>query len=146
MDETTQQNQTALRRPVVQYLTQQQEEKKERIKLWMGACMIIVAASIDLFEGLLNLVGIGEIFSTLISVCADTIFMIWFWMLGISLMKNPRALISMAAQAIIGLIPFLNTLPELTLGVIGVVVFTRMVDKSNTLGKLANMAQGKIKS
>jgi hypothetical protein len=66
-------------------------------------------------------------------------------MLGVSFTKDPRAFMSMAAQAIIGLIPILNTLPELTLGIIGVVVFTKMVDKSAIIGKAASAAQGKIK-
>ena len=142
MDETYPQNQTRepLRRPI-RAIPQQQEGKKERIKIWMGAALIITAASIDGFQALLNVLLVGEVLSTIISVCADTLFVTWFWILGVSLTKNPRAFMSMAAQAIIGLIPVLNTLPELTLGVIGVVVFTRMVDKSAVLGKVAGVVR-----
>ena len=131
---------TPIIRPVRQF-QQQPEEKKERIKLWMGAALIIVAFSIDAFQALLNVLLIGEFVSSIISVCADTLFVIWFWMLGVSFAKNPKAFFSMSGQAVIGLIPVINTLPELTLGVIGVVVFTRITDKSNMLGKVAGVAR-----
>jgi hypothetical protein len=145
MDET-QQNQnyrSVLRRPVRQVVTE--EEIKERISKVMGGMLIITALSIDAFQALLNILIIGEVFSTVISVCADTLFVVWFWMLGVSFTKSPKAFFSMAGQAVVGLIPVLNTLPELTLGIIGVVVFTRIVDKSNSLGKLSGLAQTKIK-
>jgi hypothetical protein len=144
MNETYAQNQTALRRPVGA-IQQESEERKQRISTWMGATLIITALSIDAFQALLNILLIGEFVSPTISVCADVLFVTWFWMLGVSFTKDPRAFMSMAAQAIIGLIPILNTLPELTLGIIGVVVFTKMVDKSAIIGKAASAAQGKIK-
>ena len=149
MEENSNQNQTnykpALRRPV-RAIPQQQEEKKGRIKIWMGAAMIIVALSIDIFNAILNIAAIGEVLSSIISPIATFAFVIWFWMLGVSFMKNPKKLAAMGGQAIVGLIPIINTLPELTLGVLITIILTRSEDKGGLLGKAADMAQGKIKS
>lgn len=145
MNENTGQNQTALRRPV-KNVQQESGEKRERIKVWMAAALILTAVSIDLFEALLNILVIGEFLSPIISICADLIFWMWFKMLGVNFTKDPKNLIAMGSQAIIGLMPGINTLPELTLGVTSIVIFTRIVDKSNMLSKVVNTAQGKIKS
>jgi len=144
MPETTTQNKTALRRPV-QQIPQSSGEKKERIKLWMGAALILTALSIDLFEALLDILVIGEFFSPIISVCADVIFWTWFKMLGVGFTKNPKNLMAMVTQALVGLIPGADILPELTAGVTAIVVMTIIEDKSNMLGKVAGMAQGKVK-
>jgi hypothetical protein len=122
------------------------EEKKDRIKTWMAACMIIVAACIDIFEAILDVLLIGEVLSPIISVCADFIFWIWFKMLGVSFTKNPKNFMAMGIQALVGLTPGLDILPELTLGVLTIVIVTRGEDKGGLLGKAVEMAQGKIKS
>ena len=80
MANTPPQNQTALRRPVRQ-VAQQQEEKKERIKLWMGGALIIFALCVDLTELVitwLGFVAVGGILSSIVSVVAGFIFWIWF--------------------------------------------------------------------
>lgn len=140
MDENSpQQNQRpALRRPV-RTIPQQQEQKKERIKLWMGAALIVTAGSIDAFQALLNVLIVGEVLSTIISVCADVLFIIWLWMLGISFVKKPKNLAAMGIQAVVGLIPVLNTLPELTFGILAIVLITRAEDKGGVLGKVAGV-------
>ena len=125
--------------------SQQQEEKKERIPLWLGACMVIVAACIDIFEAILDILLIGEILSPIISVCADVGFWIWFKILGVGFTKNPKNLAAMGIQALIGITPGLDILPELTLGVLVIVLTTRSEDKGGLLGKAASMAQGKTK-
>jgi hypothetical protein len=149
-NENSPQNQTRepLRRPVRQF-TQQEEERTERITETLGWIFVITAFSIDGFEVVLNAVGIGEVLSTIISLCADMGFVIWFWTKGVTFVKKPKNLAAMGIQAIIGLIPVLNTLPELTLGVLAIVLITRSEDKGGLLGKAAGaaqMAQGKIKS
>ena len=123
----------------------QPEEKKERISKTTAALMIATAACIDIFEAILDILLIGEVLSPIISVCADVGFWIWFKNHDVSFTKDPKNFATMATQAVIGLIPGLDILPELTLGVIGIIVFTRMVDKSNVLAKAANTAQAKIK-
>ncbi len=113
------------------------EEKKQRIGKIMAAALIGTALFIDLFEALLNVVGIGEALSTVISVASDTLFMIWFWMLGIGFVKSPKKLAAMSIQAIMGFIPVINTLPELTIGIMAIVFLTRAEDKGGIVGTLA---------
>jgi hypothetical protein len=147
MDETYEQNQTdfrpALRRPV-RAITREQEEKKERIKIWMGAALVTVALGIDGFQAILNLLVIGEFLSPVISVGADLLFIIWFWMLGLGFIKSPKKFATMGLVALIGLIPALDTLPELTLGILVIVLMTRAEDKGGILRKVASVAQGKM--
>ena len=139
MDETYPQNQTALRRPV-RPVPQQQGEGRRRISWWMGWAMIITAISIDLFEALLNVLIIGEFLSPIISICADVLFWIWFMILGVSFSKNPKNLATMLIQALIGLMPGLDILPELTVGVFVLVKLTQSEDKGGIIGKMAHAA------
>ena len=137
------QNKTPLKRPMMQRV--ELEEKKERIPLWLGACMVIVAACIDIFEAVLDVLLIGEVLSPVISVCADVGFWIWFKIRGVDFTKNPKNLAAMGIQALIGITPGLDILPELTLGVLVIVLTTRSEDKGGLLSKAAGMAQAKIK-
>lgn len=134
-----------LRRPVRNFQKPEEKKKKERITLWMGAALILTALSIDGFQAVLNFLLVGEVFSTVISVGADMLFIVWFWSLGLGFVKNPRTFAAMGIQEIIGLIPIANTLPELTLGILAIVLMTRAEDKGGALGKLASTAQGKPK-
>ncbi len=145
-EETPKPNQVPLRRPV-RVIPQQEEdgEKKQRIKLWMATIMAVVSLSIDAFNALLNLLGVGEILSSVISPVASFAFVVWFWILGVSFIKNPKKLVAMGGQAIIGLIPVINTLPELTLGVVVTILLTRSEDKGGLLSKATSITQGKIK-
>ena len=144
--ETPTPNQVPLRRPV-RAIPQQQEdgEKKQRIKLWMATIMVVAVISIDIFNALLNLFAIGEVLSSIISPIATFAFVIWFWILGANFVKKPKKLAAMGGQAIIGLIPVINTLPELTLGVIITILLTRSEDKGGLLSKATNITQEKIK-
>src|SRR3989344_4151220 len=145
-EETPKPNQVPLRRPV-RVIPQQEEdgEKKQRIKLWMATIMAVVSLSIDAFNALLNLLGVGEILSSVISPVASFAFVVWFWILGVSFIKNPKKLVAMGGQAIIGLIPVINTLHELTLGVVVTILLTRSEDKGGLLSKATSITQGKIK-
>lgn len=116
------------------------QEHRHRIKLWMAFAMVITALSIDGFNALLNLVVIGEILSSIISPAATFGFIIWFWLQGVTFIKSPKKLAAMGGQALIGLIPIINTLPELTLGVLVTIILTRSEDKGGLLGKAAGMA------
>lgn len=106
----------------------------------MGALMIITAACIDIFEALLDLLVIGEFLSPIISICADLVFWIWFKILGVSFTKNPKNFAVMGMQALVGLMPGVDALPELTLGVLTIVILTRSEDKGGLLAKTAGIA------
>jgi hypothetical protein len=64
--------------------------------------------------------------------------------LGVSFTKNPKNLASMGIQAIIGMIPGADMLPELTVAIIIIVILTRAEDKGGMLGKAVNMAEKKM--
>lgn len=138
MDENKEQNRTVLRRPV-RTIPEAREDIKRTISNWMGWAIIITAGGIDAFQALLNVLIVGEVFSTIISVCADVLFIIWFWMLGISFTKKPKNIAAMGTQAILGLIPLINTLPELTLGVASIVLMTWAEDKSAIINSIKNV-------
>jgi len=117
-------------------------EKKERIKTWMGACMIIVALCIDGIQILLTILLIGIFMGPVISAVASLGFWIWFKLLGVSFTKNPKNLAGMGGTAIIKI--FLSFLPAFTAGIAAIVFLTRAEDKGGLLGKAAAMAQGKV--
>jgi hypothetical protein len=104
----------------------------------MGWAMIITAISIDLFEALLDLLIIGAVLSPIISICADLGFWIWFKILGVSFSKNPKNLATMLIQALIGLMPGLDILPELSVGVFVLVKLTQSEDKGGLIGKMTH--------
>ncbi len=103
--------------------------------------MFVVAATIDLIQFLLGLAAIGEVLDTVISIGADALFVVWLWLLGISIVENPRRLASMAGQALAGVIPIVNLLPELTIGVVLTIWITRSEDKGGIIGKAAHVVE-----
>jgi hypothetical protein len=144
MDEDTTQTKAPLRRPVMQY--QQPEEKKERITKITAAFMIITAASIDIFEAVLDVLIIGEVLSPIISICADIGFWIWFKIHGVSFTKNPKNFTAMGVQALVGILPGVDILPELTVGVVVIVLATRSEDKGGLLSKATGALGGVLSS
>ncbi|MBN2094082.1 MAG: hypothetical protein JW740_01800 [Candidatus Zambryskibacteria bacterium] len=148
MDGAEQNQKTVLRRPVRQY-TQDDEKKPERIKIWMAACLIIVAFCIDLTEFVLEWLGIGIFgLSTLISVCATFIFAIWLKILSVGFFNSPKRLATSTLTPILEMVPALDALGGFiwTLGMVLMVLMTRSEDKGGHLaqiGQVAKMATGK---
>lgn len=126
-----------------------QEEKKERISLVMGGLLIITAFCIDLFETLLEWLGIGLFgLSSLLSVCAATIFWIWFKMLDVGFVVSPKKFVTMAATSVLEIMPGLDAIGGFiwTIGIATLVVITRSEDRGGIIGKAAEAMQGKIKT
>ncbi|OHB14884.1 MAG: hypothetical protein A2431_02945 [Candidatus Zambryskibacteria bacterium RIFOXYC1_FULL_39_10] len=146
MDETTPQNQNTrepLRRPVRQ-IPEQQTEKRERIKKWMAVCLITVAVCVDLAQALLTAVAIGAVLGPVISAVAWFGFWVWFMILGVSFVSNPKKLLSMGGAGIIEIIPVFGALPAFTAGVAATVFITMAEDKGGIISKAAGALQGKI--
>src|SRR3989338_7590742 len=82
MDENSaQQNQTVLRRPV-RPIPQEVAPRKMRIKIWMGWALIISAICVDLVELLGGYISF-EIIATIVGWVASFVFWVWFlWTLG----------------------------------------------------------------
>jgi len=141
-----QQNTTYLRRPV-RRSEEPQKEKKDRIKIWVGAAMVVFAFCVDLVEMLLEWLGIGILgLSTIISVCASLVFWIWFKMCSVEFVGSPKKFNTSLSTSSLEMIPGLDSLFGFvwTAGIIALVVMVRAEDKGGALGKIAGATQGKL--
>lgn len=120
-------------------------DRYQRIKLWMGACLVIVALGIDGFQFILGLVGLGVVVNSVISPAADFLFILWFWLCGVTFIKSPKRISILAIVAIIGLIPVLNLFPELSLGVLATVLSVWAEDGGGIIGTATNMGSVEMK-
>lgn len=106
--------------------------REERISKIVGMAMIIVALCVDLFEMLLEWMGIGIMgFSTLISTCASLGFWIWFKMYGVSFGTSPRKFGTYLSTSVLEVIPGLDAIGGFiwTVGIAATVYMVRMEDK-----------------
>jgi len=146
MDETFEQNQNIrapLRRPVRQ-IPEQQEQKRERIKKWMAACMIILALCVDAAQAILTALAIGAVLGPIITAVAWFGFWVWFMILGVSFVSNPKKLATMGTAGILEVVPVLGALPAFTAGIAITVFMTMAEDKGGIIGKAAGALQGKV--
>lgn len=120
------------------------EEKRERIKTWMAACIVIVALCIDLFEMLLTWLGIGVFITPVIVPCVTLIFWIWYKFLDIPFVSSPKNFANLTITSLFELIPGLDAIPLIsfgwTVGAIIMVIMVRAEDKGGILGEISNMA------
>lgn len=121
------------------------DEKRERIKIWVAACMVIIALTVDGSQMVLTALGIGLVLGPILSVCAYTAFWIWFMILGVSFTSNPKKLFSFGGSGIAEIIPLFGALPVFTAGIITVVMLTMAEDKGGIIGEAAGAMQGKLK-
>jgi len=118
----------------------QEEEKRERIKVWMAICLAVVALFVDGIQVLLTpLVVVGPV----ITVAAYFGFWLWFKLLKVSFISNPKKLAWFALPGLIDV--FLNVLPGTTASVVATTIITMAEDKGGIIGKVAEAAQGRIK-
>ncbi len=92
---------------------------------WVTAGMIIVLALIfDAIQIFLTLTVIGTVFSWFVSGLAWIIFLVWFMLLGVSYFDKGGAvrLLTVFASVITELLPLINALPGLTIGVTALIV------------------------
>jgi hypothetical protein len=142
MDDTFPQNQTALTRPVRQF--SQQEERKERIKIWMGWALIITALCVDLIELLGGYISF-ELIGTFAGFIASFVFWVWFLILGVPYSSNTKRF-AMALITNVGeVIPGLDAIPFWflwTAGMIIIVGMVRMEDKGENPTILGGIREG----
>lgn len=116
------------------------QEHRQRIKWWMAGCLVCTAILVDIIQALLTLVAIGVVLSPIITVGATFLFWIWYMMLGVSFMTNPKRLATFAAESLGELIPAADALPLWTIGTIMTIIITRSEDKGGIIGKAAHVA------
>lgn len=128
------------------------EEKKERIKVWMAAALIIFAVCVDLAElavTWLGLVVIGGVLSSVISVLAGFVFWIWFLLLGVPVLSSPKHFAVRSVTFVGEIMPFFDAIPLVsflwTIGTITTVLMIRSEDKGGIISKAANIVPGKTK-
>lgn len=110
------------------------EQDKKPIDIGQVVMLILAAFLIDLLDLvnlLLDLIGIGIIFSIISGVFKFVLFKFWFWALGV---KGLIPLATQAVGAIVEAIPAIDALPVTTLTVIAVIIMAN--------SGLAKLAQG----
>lgn len=112
------------------------QKNKEKISKMMGGAMVATALIIDGFQALLNFFIIGAFVNPVIAFVSTSLFTIWFWMLGVSFVNKPKNIAAMGIQTIIGVLPIINTLPELSLAVLSIVIMTRAENSNGALGSI----------
>ncbi len=144
MDKTSPQNRTPLRRPV-RKISQQQEERKQRIGKMMGWMLIITALSVDLIEILLEWLGIGLVINVTTTPAFALLFWIWFQLLGVKYTANTKRFGVSALTVIIELIPGFDATLILsfmwTFGMAIIVGMVRMEDKGENPTILGGLAE-----
>lgn len=140
--------------------------QKQRISLLMAVLLIGAAFLGDGLQAVLELLAgasvpiplidvvVGPAFALLgsfLGIVADICFIFWFYFLGVRYMDKGALLklLTLGAMTAITIIPGLDILPELTVGVIVLIVQTRIEDAENklgTAGKIASAAKllGKV--
>ncbi|HEX5774470.1 MAG TPA: hypothetical protein VFY28_00695 [Candidatus Paceibacterota bacterium] len=83
-----------------------------------------VALVFDGLQFLLTLTVIGSVFSWFITAVAWILFLLWFALLGVSYFGRGAAIrfLTVFASVITELVPIVNALPALTLGVVALIV------------------------
>lgn len=117
------------------------EEKRERIKIWMAACIVAVALFIDLIELVTTWLGIGVITSFVIVPPVTLIFWIWYKLLDIPFIASPKKFATLAITCLVEIIPALDAIPILsfgwTIGAIILIILVRSEDRGGIVGQLA---------
>lgn len=121
--------------------------------MWMAVALVVFAICVDLAEVAITWLGfvvVGGILSSVLSTIAGFVFWVWFLILGVPALSNPKQFAVRAITFVGELIPFFDAIPLLsflwTIGTIVVVVMIRSEDKGNLLGKAVNIIEGKIKA
>lgn len=98
----------------------EEENKKRRIGNMQGVFMIGVALTIDGVQVLLDMVFIGLILDSFISIFAWMLFWFWFRLNDVSFLRGKAALLRLVAisgAGIIEIIPLVNDIPSWTFAV-----------------------------
>ncbi len=96
-----------------------------KISNFEAGLMIAVALIIDIVQFLLDLILIGFILDPIISVFAYLMFWFWFKLRGVSFSNPKRAAIG-GISFLLELIPGLDMLPALTVGVVMTYLSTKV--------------------
>lgn len=128
-------------------------EQKQRVKLWMGWCLIITALVVDVAELGLSYTGVGIFFAFILSIGAGFVFWLWFLVLGVTYSSNTKTFATSIVTYLAELIPGLDIVPfwfAWTVGMLLIVTLTRMEDRGEeptilgALGRIFTWAGGPV--
>ena len=124
------------------------EQKRERVKNWMAACIVMFALCVDLFEMLLTWLGIGVFITPIMVPCVTLIFWIWYKFLDIPFVSSPKKFANLTITSLFELVPGLDAIPLISFGwtisAIIMVITVRAEDKGGVLGQISNTALGVV--
>lgn len=106
----------------------------KRISNLVAGLMLGTALIFDGLQVLLTLTVVGSVASPLITFAAVSMFALWFLIYGINYIGGRKAGIKLASTVgatVAELVPLINGLPAITLGVLGVIYASRKEDKEN---------------
>lgn len=109
------------------------------LRLATGVLDVTTAGGLTMFSQ-----GMGQLLSTFVGFAGIVFFGFWFLFSGVSFFKGPRALKRFGGygfQAIAESIPFLGTLPSLTVSVAYICIQARREDKEAAVAAAAQMQQ-----
>lgn len=95
--------------------------KPRRINSLNAGLLIFVAIIFDLLS-------IIPFLNVITSFVAWLIFLVWFYILGVGFI-NPKRFATIAISFIIGVIPILSILPELTIAIIATIIMVKSEDR-----------------
>jgi|GEM_PF-6830794 len=120
-----------------------------RINFLWAFFLVGVALLIDALQGLLDLLGtiIPGLFIVpwFMSGAAFILFFLWFKLLHVNYLDRNAStkLFIMLASAVVELVPLVNMIPAITLGVVSLIVVSRMEDGENFLSNLSRDRRSK---
>ncbi|MEO6536429.1 MAG: hypothetical protein ABIT47_01945 [Candidatus Paceibacterota bacterium] len=106
-----------------------------RIGLISGGFMIMTAIVLDCVQVLLAFTGVLVLASDLITFIAAPTFGIWFLMMRVNYFGGKKAMVkvtSMLTTLVVELVPIVDALPGITMGVVTVIFATRSEDRQKS--------------
>ncbi len=113
------------------------EEPKMRIGFVATSLLLVVALTLDALQFLLLFIpGLDVVFDFFIGVIAIIVFGVWFAILGVNYFSGDRTgakLLSMVGSSVVELVPLLDALPGITLGVWGIIYAVQKEDAAKKI-------------
>ncbi|MEK7601881.1 MAG: hypothetical protein AAB472_00095 [Patescibacteria group bacterium] len=119
------------------------EQTRQRISGLSAILLVSLAGITDIIQFFADLTGFGAIVAMMLGATVEIGLLVWFRLLGIQYF-NKNVLLkfgTILATSVITFIPFLDMLPELTLGTIVLIMITRYEDSAkNAKGTGSHLA------
>ncbi len=111
--------------------------KEHRVGNGAAGAMLALALVIDGLQFILTLSVVGSIVASVIAAISAFCFWLWFALLGVKYLgqNGSRKMFIALAASVAELVPFINALPATTIGVLGIIIDSRIEDARTAAGK-----------